>query len=248
MLRGGYRYVWGEARDVTLPLTGLANADEGTLSRHTGLGAITYRPKPKLSVTAEAEGASSSGTYFRTSLYDYQKVRAQARYTAAASLNLAAEVTVLNNQNPTAGVNYDYQARQTSVSFLWSPAKVKAMDMQGSYTRSTVRSEIGYLAPQEESPLKSLYRENAHIATVLFNLRLPDRRGFAPKLAAGGSFFVSAGSRPTNYFQPLATVRVPVGKKFSWFAEWRYYGYGEAFYLYEGFRTHLVTTGLRLTR
>lgn len=32
------------------------------------------------------------------------------------------------------------------------------------------------------------------------------------------------------------------------FAEWRYYGYGEAFYLYEGFRTHLLTAGLRLTR
>ena len=34
----------------------------------------------------------------------------------------------------------------------------------------------------------------------------------------------------------------------SWFSEWRYYGYGEAFLLYEGFRTNLVTTGVRFTR
>ena len=33
----------------------------------------------------------------------------------------------------------------------------------------------------------------------------------------------------------------------SWFAEWRYYGYGEVFDLYEGFRANLVTTGLRFT-
>jgi hypothetical protein len=41
---------------------------------------------------------------------------------------------------------------------------------------------------------------------------------------------------------------IPMGKKVTWFAEWRYYGYGEALYLYEGFRTHLVTAGLRITR
>ena len=46
----------------------------------------------------------------------------------------------------------------------------------------------------------------------------------------------------------MAKLWLPLAKKITWFAEWRYYGYGEAFYLYEGFRTHLVTTGLRFTR
>jgi hypothetical protein len=40
-------------------------------------------------------------------------------------------------------------------------------------------------------------------------------------------------------------VRLPLARHLSWFAEWRH---GESFQLYEGFRTHLVTTGLRLTR
>jgi len=60
--------------------------------------------------------------------------------------------------------------------------------------------------------------------------------------------FISSGSRPTRYYQPLARLSVPFSKKVSWKTEWRWYGLGEEFYLYEGFRTHTVTTGLRLTR
>jgi hypothetical protein len=71
--------------------------------------------------------------------------------------------------------------------------------------------------------------------------------GLAPKLAAGGSFFLSSGSRPSSFYQPIAKLSAPLGKKITCFAEWRYYGYGEAFYLYEGFRTHLLTAGLRWT-
>jgi hypothetical protein len=102
--------------------------------------------------------------------------------------------------------------------------------------------------PQTLTPLTSLYTENDHIATALFNVKLPHVEGIAPKLSAGGSFFISSGSRPTSYYQPLVTLWLPMGKKLSLFADWRYYGYGEAFYLYEGFRTNMVTTGLRFTR
>ena len=72
--------------------------------------------------------------------------------------------------------------------------------------------------------------------------------GLAPKITAGGSFFISSGSRPTAYYQPIAKLWLPMGKKLNWFAEWRYFGYGEAFYLYEGFRTHSVTAGVRIMR
>ena len=83
---------------------------------------------------------------------------------------------------------------------------------------------------------------------MLFTVKLPRSAGLTPKLTAGGSFFISSGSRPARYYQPLATLWVPVVKHISWSTEWRYYGYGEAFYLYEGFHAHLVTTGLRFTR
>ena len=116
------------------------------------------------------------------------------------------------------------------------------------FARATVYSDINYLAPQTLSPQLSLYRDDAHIVTALVNLRLSHKKDVVPKLVAGGSMFISSGSRPTTYYQPITTFWLPFSKSVSWFAEWRYYGYGEVFYLYEGFRSQLVTTGLRLTR
>jgi hypothetical protein len=246
MLRGGYRHVWGDVSDAVLPPAGLVSADQAKLRRNVGLGGLRYRPVQKLSLTAEAEVGSSGAAYFRTSLYDYQRVRAQARYQAVKSLSVTADFSALLNHNPTVGVNSDYRGQQESLSLFWTASKI--WNIQGSYTRSTVYSDINYLDPGTLQPQTSLYRDNAHTATALFNLTLPPRSGFAPTITAGGSFFLSSGSRPSSYYQPTATLWLPCGTHLKLFTEWRYYGYGEAFYLYEGFRSHLVTTGLRWTR
>jgi hypothetical protein len=247
-VRGGYRYVWGDARYAFLPPEGLASSDKEELRRNVGVGSVTFRPIQKISVTGEFEGASSSGVYFRTSLYTYQKLRAQAHYQPLPSLSVTADFTLLNNQNPLAGAHYDYTSHQESLSLYWSPRGGKIFDIQGSYSRSDLRSNISYLEPQTDSPLLSAYRDNAHTATALIDLKWPRAGRFAPKLSAGGSLFISSGSRPTTYYQPIAKLWVHLGKHASWFSEWRYYGYGETFYLYEGFRTNLVTTGVRITR
>jgi len=246
-LRGGYRYVWGDASYAFLPAAGLASSDQEQLRRNVGVGGVTFRPSQKVSVTGEFEGASSSGVYFRTSLYNYEKVRAQVHYQPLQSLSISADFTLLNNQNPLPGLNYEYSSHQESLSFYWSPRASKIFDIQGSYSRSDLKSNIGYLDPGTLSPQISSYRDNAHTATALFDLAWPHGKRFAPKLAAGGSFFISSGSQPTSYYQPMAKLWLPIGKHASWFSEWRYYGYGETFNLYEGFRTHLVITGVRFT-
>jgi hypothetical protein len=248
VLHGGYRYVWGDASDVILPAAGLVGAEQGTLRRNVGIGGVTFRPSQNLSLTGEVEAAASGGAYFRTSLYNYQKVRAQARYQVNTSLSLFADFALLNNQNPVPGVKDAFQAQQESLSFLWSPKGGKNWTVQGSYSRSTMYSDIGYLEPESLTPQQSIYRDNAHTASALFSGNLPHYFGLTPKLTAGGSLFISSGSRPTSYYQPFAKLFLPVRKNLAWFTEWTYYGYGETFYLYEGFRTHLVTTGLRFTR
>ena len=121
-LRGGYRYVWGDASDVVLPQGGeLTGVEQAKLRRNVGLGGIVYRPMQKLLLTAETEVASSGGVYFNTSLYDYQKVRTQARYQATGSLSVALDFTYLNNENPTPGINYKYRSQQEAASLFWSP-------------------------------------------------------------------------------------------------------------------------------
>ena len=73
-------------------------------------------------------------------------------------------------------------------------------------------------------------------------------KGHAPKLTAGGMLFVSAGSRSTRYYQPLGRLSMPISKNIQWNTEWRWYGYSEPTYLYEGFRTHTFMTGFRVSR
>lgn len=247
-LRGGYRYVWGDASDVVLPIAELAGFDRGKIRRNIGLAGFTYRPFQKLSLNAEFEDGSSGSTYFSTSLYNYQKGRVRGRYQVLPSLSFSAVATVLNNQNPAPGIHYDFLVHQESASFLYTPSGGKKWDIQGGYTRSTLRSDINYLDPEFLIPERSSYRDNSHAATALFDVNIPVYPKVKAKLSFGGSLFVSAGSNPSRFYQPIGKLSVPFRKDVAWVSEWRYYGFDQALYLYQGFRTQMVTTGVRLTR
>ena len=246
-LRGGYRYVWGDATVLAGPLSQSGPLAYGQLSRNVGLAGLTFRASQKLSVNLDYEGASSDRIYFRTSLNDYYKLRARARYQLAASLMLQANFQVLNNQNPNAAIQYNFGSRDNSLAVYWTPAGGKRISVMGEYDRSTVSSSIDYLG-LFYSPAVSFYRENAHTASSAIDIALPGYAGLTPKFTAGGSLFISSGTRPSSYYQPLMRLSLPLQKHVSWNTEWKYYGYGEQFYLYEGFRAHVFMTGLRLSR
>ena len=76
----------------------------------------------------------------------------------------------------------------------------------------------------------------------------PKYHGLKPTLSAGGMVFLSSGSRPGDYFQPLSRATIPIFKGVDWVSEWTYRGYGESFDAYEGFRAHLITTGIRMSK
>jgi len=244
-LRGGYRYVWGDAQTGDMLIAG-PGQETSELRQQIGLAGINLRASQKLSLNVDFEGAETSHAYFRTSLYNYQKMRARARYQVAHTLSLQASFSLLNNQNPTPGINYDFLSRQNSLSAAWTPSK--RVSILGEYTRSTLRSDIGYLEPEFLTPEMSLYRDNAHSASALVDLVLPGYAKLTPHVAFGGSLFISSGSRPTTYYQPLARLSVPVSKNLAWKSEYRYYGYGEIFYQLEGFRAHILQTGLTISR
>ena len=65
-----------------------------------------------------------------------------------------------------------------------------------------MRSDIRYLDLPFLTPATSSYRDNAHTATSAIDFMLPRLKD--GKLTAGGSLFISRGSRPTRYYQPLA--------------------------------------------
>ena len=180
-IRGGYRYVWGDAQVAVTPMSGLLSAEGADLRRHVGKGGFTYRPSTRLSINADVEAAASSRIYFRTSLNDYQRMRLRARYQATNALTFAADIALLNNQNPAPGINYDFLSRSISASILWTPPSVKRMVLQGSYSRSTIRSDITYIAPQFFERERSLYRDNAHTVDGRVDLALPQYAGMTPQ-------------------------------------------------------------------
>ena len=218
------------------------------LRRDVGLAGVTARPAKSLSLNLDYEGATTDTAYFRTSLYNYHRMRARARYQPIASLSFQANFAILSNENPALDIHYDLQSRSSSIAAYWTPAGGKNITVMAEYTRSTLRSSIDYLLLPFLTPSVSLYRENAHTGVSTLDIVLPKVGGIAAKLTAGGSLFVSSGTRATSYYQPLGRFSLPVHKHVQWNTEWRWYGFGETAYLYEGFRAHLFMTGVKLTK
>lgn len=245
-LRGGYRYTTG---DVTVRAGNLSQTgplEVSHLDRNAGLAGFTYRPFQRLSINGDYEGASSDHVYYRTSLNEYQRGRLNAKIQLTGSLLLQARFRVLDNQNPAPDIQFDYRSRNNGAAIYWTPDGGKRVSLTGEYDRATVRSDIRYIDLPFFTVATSSYRDNAHQATAAMDIVLPRLTG--AKLTAGGSLFISHGSRPTHNYEPLARLSIPLHKNVIWNSEWQYYGFGEQFYYFEGFGTHIFMTGLRLTR
>jgi hypothetical protein len=245
-LRGGHRYVWGDAQTRAPALSQTGPTETGKLKMHAGLAGLTYRPATRLSLTFDYEAGSADRNYFRTSLQDYHRFQARAKYQVLNSLSLSANFSALENENPAAGSRYEFESRNNSLTAYWTPKGGKWVSLLADYTRSTLESDISYLVPQTLQSARSLYVERAHVGTGAFDFNLPQVRGRGTKLTFGGSLFVSSGSRPTKFYQPLARLSVPLHRRATLFGDWRWHGLGERFYAYEGFRSHQFILGLRL--
>ncbi len=236
-LRGGYRYVWGDASLTAPPLVGVP-FEGGQLRRNVGIAGVNYRIKQKLRLNADFEAASSSHAYFLTSLRDYTKTHIRGSYDLLTSLRLSADYSLLDNRTDPV-THFDFFSQAFSASAYWAPKNGHLFNALLDYTRSNVHSNAVYLDPLTRQSLGSSYRENANTGTALIGVKW---------LSFGGALFRSTGSRPTQYYQPMARLSVPLHKHVYWNAEWRYYGFGETFFQYEGFRSNQFVTGLRLTR
>jgi hypothetical protein len=237
-LRGGYRFEWGDTQVRAPILTGQI-LEPANLRRNVGIAGLNYRVGQKFRVIADAEGSSSGATYFRTSLQDYEKAHIRASYDLLSNLRIGADFSLLNNSNPDPSVRLDFSSKVESASVFWTPNGAKWANVLVDYSRSAVRSNILYLVPQVLAPATSIYRENAHSFTAVTSIKW---------FSFGGSLFISSGSRPTNYYQPLARVSIPLHKHVQWNTEWRWYSMSEAFFLFENFRSNQIVTSLRFTR
>ncbi|MCS7316605.1 MAG: hypothetical protein RMI94_15805, partial [Bryobacterales bacterium] len=246
-LRAGHRYVWGDAA-TPAPLVLLpAPAPKPELRRHVGLAGGSLLAGRRLRIHADLEASPGDRSYFRTSLHRYQRGRVRARYQAHASLLITANFSVLNNQNPTPGIGYDFLSRQNSAGLQWTPGGGKWISLLAEYTRFTLRSELSFRDPASWRSELSAYRDDGHAGTGLLEVGLPGRGPLQPRLHLGGSLVASTGTRPARYYQPAGRLVIPFGRHGQWYGEWRWYALTQPLYLFEGFRNHQFVTGLRLT-
>jgi hypothetical protein len=248
-VRGGYRYVWGSAEDSVLPLQGLPTlTGVQNLRRNVALAAIVWKPVPRATFTVEFEDGTSSGAYFRTSLYNYRKVRGVARYQALKTLRASLDYSGLSNNNPYAGTNYLFLSHQESIALDWMP-KGERFTLDGSYSHCSYHSEINYLVPQTLGPALSNYLENCHSISAFVNGTFAGLgKAHIVQVSLGGSAVLTSGTSPTTYYQPTARFALLIAHNVGVFAEWHYYGLGEVSYGYESFRAHLITAGLRFSK
>jgi hypothetical protein len=245
-VRAGYRYLTGNAEVPASILSQIGPFEAGNLRRNIALAGATYRAMQRLSFNVEYEGGISDQIYFRNSLNNYSRGRARARYQANNAFTVQFNFQVLDNQNPAPDIRFDFLSLHATGGVYWTPNDAKRITVSAEYDRAWVNSDILYLNLPFFTPAISSYTENAHTGTAVVDVALPGTKG--GKITAGGSFVRLTGSRPTNYYQPLLRVSIPIEKHVRWNTEWRYYGFSEAFFLYEGFRTNTFTTGFRVTK
>jgi hypothetical protein len=240
-LRGGYRYVWGDASVRATPVFPQA-AELGELKRHVGLAGVNVRVNQKISSNFDFEGSNGVKTYFRTGLQDYKKTKLRGKYQAFGSLLFSGSYTYLDNQNHSTSGNYDFQSRATSLNAMWTPWGGKRMTLLGEYTRGTLHSDIGIFTPQTLTLNDSFYRENFHSFTSALDLSCWK----GAKVSLGGTGYVSSGSRPTEFYQPLVRMVIPLRAHWGLRTEWQYHSMSERFYQYESFGAHTFVIALQV--
>jgi hypothetical protein len=250
MIRGGHRYTWGEASLRAPTLASFTGLENGSLSRQTALGGITYRAIPGIWLSAETEIARSDRVYFRTSLQDYERYKARFRWQALPSLSLAWTSAYLTNSTANSGTlpalgDYDVRTLDHNISFMWTPKGGERFRVSGEYARQNWRSDTMYVGLPFGQRERSLYREDVHAGSVLGDFVPAAGKNRAPRFSLGGSWFRSAGTRPAMFLQPLIRTAFPLHKKVEFVAEWRYWGFSQALYTVESFRNNQTTISLR---
>jgi hypothetical protein len=248
-LRGGFRHEWGASQWRAASLN-YVPTEQGRLQRNVYLGGLVARAGTRFNASIDVERGETIQTYYRTGLYDTYKLRTQLRYGVSKDLRLHASYMQFTNRNNVTTIDrISYRADSATGGAEWRPRGSRKFMILADYNYSAIHSDVLYLLPAyllARPAALSAYRDYAHTGTGLIDMVLPITRHYSGRLTAGGSWVHTTGLRQVDYYQPQGRIQLPVTPKFEFFSEWRWYGLTQPQYVYEGFRTHIVMTGLRL--
>ena len=111
-----------------------------------------------------------------------------------------------------------FPSNAASASLFWTPKGRKWANLLLDYSRSSVSSE--HPLPGSRDP----YADAVHLQRKRHELTVVAR-----VVHVRGSLFTTSGSRPTQYYQPLARFSLFLNKYLWWNTEWRWYSMSEPF-------------------
>jgi hypothetical protein len=238
-LRGGYRYT---STEVKLNDSGDADAGDTEVTQQTGIFGLWYRPNRRVHLGVDYENNTSDGALMRTDLLDYQTVNFDWKIDPLKNLSLSGRVGLLKNRNDQADI--DLSSHNRNYSFALNYDFNQRINLTLDYQHSNILSDIAILLPQTLQQDRSIFDERGSAAGG--TLGIDFYKGFRADL--GLRAILNAGDFPLKYYQPFASLTVPLHGGIAVRTMWQDFSYNEGNSGLQDYRTQLYTFSLLYSR
>ena len=239
--RGGYRYSFVET-SLSNTQDGINDSDRGEYSQQTGIFGLTFRPGRWLRLGVDYENNTAAGRLLRTDLLDYNQFKFDFSFEPIRTLSLTGSVSLLGNRFEHDDI--DQRAHNRAYNFAVGYVPNERFSLNLDYQHSDILSAMDIVLPQTLDLAQSYFSERG--SSVGGSLGIDFYHGLRTDL--GYRVILSAGSFPLNYYQPFASLTIPLRGHIAVKASWQYFGYNEKGTSVEDFRTHMLTLSLVFAR
>lgn len=246
--RGGWRAEWSQ---WVQPSDEPGEFEFFKEQRNVALGGIDLRLPLGAAVNFSTEVGVPKKSLFRTSLYDYHKVKLGGRWNARPWLRFTGKYVRQYNTNDTPDISLYWHNHEVSFGVLLAPNDGRRFTISADWMYQNYSSDILAAIPFPPAIVNSAWQQNANHAGSFINVNLIH----GASLNVGGSLLVSHGTQPTKYYQPRAELMIPIHSRIVWFNNWQYWDFNEKFQTenpnpllptLQNFNAHLFATGLRI--
>jgi hypothetical protein len=242
-LRGGERFSYTQAKLIDSENSGRPDQREAKAIQNTGIGGVSFRPGNWLRLSLDYEITRSNAAVLRTDLLNYDQLRFTWRVSPIKSVTLGGRVGLLKNSNRQTDIDLKSHNRDYSFEASYEPSSRFSLNLD--YTHTSILSDMAILIPQTLDPGRSIYDERGSSAGG--SLGIDFFKGVRGDV--GLRAVLNAGDLPFNYYQPFATITIPImhtGMAFKTY--WQDFGYNEKNSDLLDHRSHLFTFSLAYSR
>ncbi|MBI4467870.1 MAG: hypothetical protein HY650_00955 [Acidobacteria bacterium] len=238
VLRAGYRY--GHRTAHRFP--GAENLEEQSeLNTHTFLSGASIRMSRQLRAFLQVERGQADNVFTRISPRDFVRVRLRGRYRPGDKFLFTGSFGLYDATNPNPVVNNDLTNRTFTLATSYFPAPRFSLNL--AYTWTGITSQVDVINPRTQEVTPQRYRANDSFVDVLLQI-VPLR---SLSFDVGYVIINANGTFPLNYHQPTGRIAYTHARRYTFYVDWRWWGYNERGIALQDYRAHALTSGFKLT-